>query len=183
MKRQWKIALDGPSSSGKSTLAKALARELDLVYVDTGALYRAVGLFMLENDISPKDTEAVTAALAAENGGLGVDLCFEASGAPRAIVQGMDILRNRGIYLVPGQYSASGGVEIQPQIITFKALRIFGSSQYSIPDVKDYVAFLEAHPELHSKIEKLANKYRIDDINAAFADAKSGSNIKTMLVK
>ena len=155
-------------SSGKNAKREALALELgaDRVF-----------------SLAKEGEEAVTAALAAENGGLGVDLCFEASGAPRAIVQGMDILRNRGIYLVPGQYSASGGVEIQPQIITFKALRIFGSSQYSIPDVKDYVAFLEAHPELHSKIEKLANKYRIDDINAAFADAKSGSNIKTMLVK
>lgn len=62
--KKWKIALDGPSSSGKSTLAKALARKLSLVYVDTGALYRAVGLYMLENGIPPKDAEAVTAALA-----------------------------------------------------------------------------------------------------------------------
>ena len=61
--KKWKIALDGPSSSGKSTLAKSLARELSLVYVDTGALYRAVGLFMVENGISPKDADAVTAAL------------------------------------------------------------------------------------------------------------------------
>ena len=125
----------------------------------------------------------ITAALAAENGGLGVDLCFEASGAPVAVRQGMEILRNRGIYLVPGQYSASGGVEIQPQLITFKALHIIGSSQYSVIDVRDYLEFLRTHPELHSEIEKLANKYRIDDINAAFADAKAGQNIKTMLVK
>ena len=62
--KRWKIALDGPSSSGKSTLAKALARELSLVYVDTGALYRAVGLYMLENGIAPKAADAVTAALA-----------------------------------------------------------------------------------------------------------------------
>ena len=50
-----------------------------------------------------------------------MDLCFEASGAPAAVAQGMDILRNRGVYLIPGQYSNSGGIEIQPQIITFKA--------------------------------------------------------------
>lgn len=133
--------------------------------------------------LSREGEEAVTAALAAENDGLGVDLCFEASGAPAAVRQGMEILRNRGVYLIPGQYSASGGVEIQPQLITFKALHIIGSSQYSLPDVRDYLEFLLAHPELHGKIEKLANKYRIDDINAAFADAKAGTNIKTMLVK
>lgn len=61
--KKWKIALDGPSSSGKSTLAKALAKELSLVYVDTGALYRTVGLYMLDNGISPKDADKVTEAL------------------------------------------------------------------------------------------------------------------------
>ncbi len=62
--KKWKIALDGPSSSGKSTLAKALAKELSLVYVDTGALYRTVGLYMLEHGITPKDADKVTEALA-----------------------------------------------------------------------------------------------------------------------
>ncbi len=127
--------------------------------------------------------DEVTAELQKENGGLGVDLCFEASGAPKAVVQGMEVLRNRGVYLVPGQYSASGGIEIQPQLITFKALHIIGSSQYSMCDVRKYLDFLVANPELHSKIEKLANKYTVDEINEAFADAKAGNNIKTMLVK
>ena len=155
-------------TAGHNTRREALALELgaDRIY-----------------SLSREGEEAITAALAAENDGLGVDLCFEASGAPAAVRQGMEILRNRGVYLIPGQYSASGGVEIQPQLITFKALHIIGSSQYSLPDVRDYLEFLLAHPELHGKIEKLANKYRIDDINAAFADAKAGTNIKTMLVK
>ncbi len=57
------IALDGPSSSGKSTLARALAKALSLIYVDTGALYRAVGLYMVKHGIEPKDADGVTAAL------------------------------------------------------------------------------------------------------------------------
>ena len=134
-------------------------------------------------NITREGTEAVTKALQAENGGLGVDLCFEASGAPSAVIQGMDILRNRGVYLVPGQYSASGGIEIQPQMITFKALHIISSSQYSVVDVKKYLEFLDSNPDLHPLIEQLGNKYKIDDINAAFADAKAGNNIKTLLVK
>lgn len=125
----------------------------------------------------------VTKALQAENGGLGVDLCMECSGAPAAVVQGMDILINRGIYLVPGQYSASGGIEIQPQLITFKALHIIGSSQYSMCDVRTYLDFLAVHTELYEKIDKLGTKFKVSEINEAIAYAKSGKNVKTLLVK
>ena len=134
-------------------------------------------------NLTREGTENVTKALLEENGGLGVDLCFEASGAPQAVVQGMEILRNRGIYLVPGQYSASGGIEIQPQIITFKALHIIGSSQYSMIDVHKYLEFLDVNPDLHPLIEKLGSKYKVEQINEAIIDAKSGNNIKTLLVK
>lgn len=134
-------------------------------------------------NLTREGTEAVTAVLAAENGGLGVDLCFEASGSPRAVPQGMDILRNRGVYLIPGQYSNSGGIEIQPQLITFKALHIIGSSQYSMNDVQDYLAFLCDHPELHETVLALGSRYTVDEINRAFVDAKSGGNVKTLLVK
>jgi D-arabinose 1-dehydrogenase-like Zn-dependent alcohol dehydrogenase len=95
----------------------------------------------------------------------------------------MEILRNRGVYLVPGQYSNSGGIQIQPQMITFKALHIIGSSQYSMCDVKDYLTFLEENPDLHPIIEKCATKYAIEEVNQAFADAKAGKNLKTILVK
>ena len=133
--------------------------------------------------LSRDSEERITAALQRENGGLGVDLAFEASGAPRAVVQGMDILRNRGVYLVPGQYSNSGGITINPQIITFKALHIIGSSQYSVSDVKNYLQFLAGHRELHSLISEMMNKYTIDQVNLAFRDAESDKNIKTVLVK
>ncbi len=127
--------------------------------------------------------DKVTEILSRENGGLGVDLCFEASGAPSAVPLGMNVLRNRGVYLVPGQYSNSGGVEIQPQLITFKALHIIGSSQYSICDVKEYIAFLCAHKELHETVLSLATCYKVSDVNRAFADALAGRNVKTLLVK
>src|SRR5687767_8224830 len=58
------IAIDGPSASGKSTLGRMLARELNLLYIDTGSMYRAVALAVLEADLDPADTDAV-AALAA----------------------------------------------------------------------------------------------------------------------
>ena len=57
------IAIDGPAGAGKSTIAKKVAQELGSVYVDTGAMYRAIGLYMLENGISMDDEEAVIGAL------------------------------------------------------------------------------------------------------------------------
>lgn len=133
--------------------------------------------------IAKEGAAAITARLQTENGGLGVDLCYEASGSPRSIPQGMNVLRNRGFYLVPGQYSNSGGIEIQPQLITFKAVRIIGSSQYSMIDVKDFLAFLTRHPALCACIRDLATCYPVSDTNKAFEDALAGKNVKTVLVK
>lgn len=55
------IAIDGPSGSGKSTLGRMLARTLNLLYIDTGSMYRAVALAVIEAEIDPGDQEAVTA--------------------------------------------------------------------------------------------------------------------------
>ena len=57
------IAIDGPAGAGKSTVAKAVAKKLGLIYVDTGAMYRALGLYLLRNKIDVSDTEAVIASL------------------------------------------------------------------------------------------------------------------------
>src|SRR6185369_8400136 len=54
------IAIDGPSGSGKSTLGRLLARALGLLYIDTGSMYRAVALAVIEAHIDPSDKEAVT---------------------------------------------------------------------------------------------------------------------------
>jgi cytidylate kinase len=55
------IAIDGPSGSGKSTLGRMLARALKLLYIDTGSMYRAVALAVIEAAVDPNDKEAVTA--------------------------------------------------------------------------------------------------------------------------
>ncbi len=58
-----KIAIDGPGGAGKSTVAKAVAKELGIVYVDTGALYRTIGYYVRSRNVDPKDADAVTALL------------------------------------------------------------------------------------------------------------------------
>jgi cytidylate kinase len=57
------VAVDGPAGSGKSTVAKLLAKEYSLIYVDTGAMYRTVGLYCLKNNIDPDNTAEVDAII------------------------------------------------------------------------------------------------------------------------
>lgn len=57
------VAIDGYSSCGKSTLAKALAKKLHFIYVDSGAMYRAVALYFLRNNVDLKDHDQITEAL------------------------------------------------------------------------------------------------------------------------
>jgi cytidylate kinase len=64
MARRLIIAIDGPSGAGKSTLGRMIARTLNLLYLDTGAMYRAAALAVLRAGVSTKDTEAVSSVVA-----------------------------------------------------------------------------------------------------------------------
>ena len=66
------VAIDGPAGAGKSTIARAAAAQLGYIYVDTGALYRAVAWYVVGRGIDPQDSPAVIAALP----GLQLDLRY-----------------------------------------------------------------------------------------------------------
>ena len=57
------IAIDGPAGAGKSTIAKMVAKELGYIYVDTGAMYRAIALYLLRHDIAANNIEEIVDAL------------------------------------------------------------------------------------------------------------------------
>ena len=80
------IAIDGPSGAGKSTIARVLAAELGFVYVDTGALYRTVGLAALRRGLDPHDVAAVEPMLAELQVSLGY-----AEGSQRVFLNGEDV--------------------------------------------------------------------------------------------
>ncbi len=61
MNKHFTIAIDGPAGAGKSSVAQLVAAELGAIYLDTGAMYRSVGLYMLRNGVDPKDSETVAA--------------------------------------------------------------------------------------------------------------------------
>lgn len=61
------IAIDGPAGAGKSTIAKRVAKELGFIYVDTGAMYRAIAYYLLTNDVDVENAAALTKALESVN--------------------------------------------------------------------------------------------------------------------
>ena len=82
----YNIAIDGPEGAGKSTIAKRVAKEMGFVYVDTGAMYRGIALYMVDHKIRPTDIEAVKQALLDVN----VTLRYE-DGKQLLIVNGQDV--------------------------------------------------------------------------------------------
>ena len=58
------VAIDGPAGAGKSTIAKLVSKRLNYIYVDTGAMYRAIGLYLIKNNISADDEKGIDKAIA-----------------------------------------------------------------------------------------------------------------------
>ena len=81
------IAIDGPSGAGKSTLARLTARKFGLYYVDTGALYRSVGLHIMRRGVGSKDLEGVVRLLPE----ISVELRYDDDGLQRMILNGEDV--------------------------------------------------------------------------------------------
>ncbi len=80
------IAIDGPAGAGKSTVAKGVAKKLGYIYVDTGALYRAIGVYALRKGVNTKDTEGVGNLLPE----IDVELKFE-DGVQKVYLCGEDV--------------------------------------------------------------------------------------------
>ena len=79
------IAIDGPGGAGKSTVAKEVAKRLGIVYVDTGALYRTVGLYVSDHNVDPHDAEGVAKILP----DIHIEVRFE-DGAQHVYLNGVD---------------------------------------------------------------------------------------------
>ncbi len=84
--QHFNIAIDGPAGAGKSTIAKAVAAKLGFIYVDTGAMYRAMALYFLQKGIEPSDEAAVQAAC----GQADITIRYE-EGAQQVILNGENV--------------------------------------------------------------------------------------------
>lgn len=82
----YSVAIDGPAGAGKSTIAKLLASELNYIYVDTGAMYRAMAVYFSRNNVNPDDEREIEAAVA------GVDITIEyIDGVQQVILNGDNV--------------------------------------------------------------------------------------------
>ena len=86
MSSTYNIAIDGPAGAGKSTIAKLVAAKLGFIYVDTGAMYRAMALYFLENGIQPEDEAKGSAAC----GQIDISLRYQ-DGVQQVILNGRDV--------------------------------------------------------------------------------------------
>lgn len=130
---------------------------------------------------TPAEITKIVGAEATKLGrGDGADVCIETSGDPAAFAIGLSLLRTRGRYFVPGQYSDRGEIAIPPHLITFKALRVIGSGQYTLADVGEYLDFLAASSDLQPLFASTVSCYPVAAVCTAIDDATAGRTIKAV---
>lgn len=111
MEKTYRIAIDGPSGAGKSTISRRVAAELGILYVDTGAIYRAVGLHMLRAGLDPSNSEEVVPALS----GVNVRLTYDTRGQ-RIFLGDEDV---SDLIRTPEASRAASQVSAHPVVRTF----------------------------------------------------------------
>ena len=99
--KYYSIAIDGPSGAGKSTLARALAQEMGYLYVDTGAIYRTVGLAVQRRGVDPSDPQAVEQVL----GQVDITMGHGEDGQQRMYLDGEDVSQAIRQHVISGYAS------------------------------------------------------------------------------
>lgn len=165
-----KIAVDGPAGVGKSSLAKLLARDLKITYIDSGAMYRAVGIYCLGKEISTDDPEAVCSVLDE----IDIDMTYE-NGVLAVLLNGDDV--SEKIRTPEGSIAASKVavigevrkklVELQRKMADGKSVvmdgRDIGTKVFPDADLK---LFLTASPEKRAerRFKELGEKVPYEEI-------------------
>lgn len=164
-KKQYAVAIDGPSGAGKSTLARAAAERLGILYVDTGAIYRTIGLYVQRCGIDPKDTAAVLAALP----DIRIGMDHDADGMQRMLLNGEDVtadIRLPEISMYASDVSAIQGVRdflmgMQRSLARERSVIMDGRDIGTVvlPDA-DVKIFLYADVEVRAKRRELELRQR-----------------------
>ncbi len=162
------------AGAAKVVLVGGPASRLELA-LDLGACDVALDIFSV-----PDPAERTARVLAETPAGRGADLVVEATGAPQAVGEGLDLCRKNGRYLVVGQYTDHGAVPLNPHLITRKQLKVFGSWAMT---GEHYVKHVAAVPLLAQRFDlgRLVTRYHLGQANQALADMRSGVTLKPVL--
>jgi len=161
------IAIDGPSGAGKSTMAKKAAERFGFVYVDTGAIYRSIGLFVLRAGVDSKDREGVKALL----GDIDLEIKYE-NGVQHMLLNGEDV---SGEIRTPEVSIYASDVSAMPEVRAFllEMQRDMARKHDVIMDGRDIGTVVLPHAQL--KIFLTASpeeraKRRLDELQAKGLD-------------
>ena len=150
------VAIDGPAGAGKSTIARAAAKALGFIYVDTGALYRSIGLNAIRNGVDLADTNAIENSL----DGIKVELAFDAQGAQIVLLNGEDVsslIRTPEVSMSASKVSAVSAVrafllDLQRNMAKTQSVIMDGIDIGTVvlPNAEVKI-FLTASPEIRAK--------------------------------
>lgn len=107
-----RVAIDGPSGAGKSTVAKRIAKDLSIIYVDTGAMYRCIGLYALRQGMDTKDSQQVSSCLEQ----IHLETSYDVQNGQRIFLNGEDVSE---AIRTPDASMAASNVSAIPQVRAF----------------------------------------------------------------
>ncbi len=170
------IAMDGPAGAGKSTIAKMVAKELGFIYVDTGAMYRAMALYMINNNIDANDSEKISATCQSAD----ITIRHE-NGAQKVYLNGEDVtklVRKEEVGKMASASSVNGDVrkklvELQQKLASTTDVVMDGRDIGTVvlPDA-DLKVFLTASSRVRAerRFKELTEKGETCDIDAIEKD-------------
>ncbi len=136
------IAIDGPAGAGKSTIAKAVAKELEFIYVDTGAMYRAMALYLIRKGILPKEKEKMEEACKNAE----ISIVYE-NGAQQVILDGENVteyLRQEEVGNMASVSSANP--KIREKLVQLQ--RVLASKENVVMDGRDIGTCVLPHADV-----------------------------------
>ncbi|GMQ61805.1 (d)CMP kinase [Vallitalea maricola] len=149
------IAIDGPAGAGKSTIAKKIAKELDIIYVDTGAMYRAFGLYCIRNNISSNQNDIINNIL----NDIDISICY-IDGEQQVILNDENVnqfIRDEEVGKMASEISVNKNVrlklvELQRNLATKKSIVMDGRDigTYVLPNATTKI-YLNASVETRAK--------------------------------